>query len=74
MPGMTVPDIKLHDGTTIPQLGFGVFQVKPDQTQRVVEQALEVGYRHFDTAQMYRNEEGVGRASRLRASRATSCT
>jgi 2,5-diketo-D-gluconate reductase A len=59
---MTVPDIKLNDGTTIPQLGFGVFQVKPDQTQQVVEQALEVGYRHIDTAQMYRNEEGVGRA------------
>jgi 2,5-diketo-D-gluconate reductase A len=57
-----VPDIKLNDGTTIPQLGFGVFQVEPDQTQRVVEQALEVGYRHIDTAQMYRNEEGVGRA------------
>jgi 2,5-diketo-D-gluconate reductase A len=59
---MTVPDIKLNDGTTIPQLGFGVFQVKPDQTQQVVEQALEVGYRHIDTAQMYRNEAGVGRA------------
>jgi 2,5-diketo-D-gluconate reductase A len=58
----TVPTIELHDGTSIPQLGFGVFQVDPDQTQRVVEQALEVGYRHLDTAQMYRNEEGVGRA------------
>jgi 2,5-diketo-D-gluconate reductase A len=57
-----IPDIKLNDGTTIPQLGFGVFQVKPEDTQRVVEQALEVGYRHIDTAQMYRNEEGVGRA------------
>ena len=58
----TVPTIGLHDGTTIPQLGFGVFQVDPDRTQEVVEQALEVGYRHIDTAQMYRNEEGVGRA------------
>jgi 2,5-diketo-D-gluconate reductase A len=57
-----VPDIKLNDGTTIPQLGFGVFQIKPEETQRVVEQALEVGYRHIDTAQMYRNEEAVGRA------------
>ena len=57
-----IPDIKLNDGTTIPQLGFGVFQVNPEETQRVVEQALEVGYRHIDTAQMYRNEEGVGRA------------
>jgi len=62
MPGMTVPDITLHDGTTIPQLGFGVFQVKPEETQEVVERALEVGYRHLDTAQMYGNEEGVGRA------------
>jgi 2,5-diketo-D-gluconate reductase A len=66
MPGMTVsdnvPTIELHDGNAIPQLGFGVFQVDPAQTQQVVEQALEVGYRHLDTAQMYRNEEGVGRA------------
>jgi 2,5-diketo-D-gluconate reductase A len=59
---MTVPDIKLHDGTTIPQLGFGVFKVEPARTQQVVEQALEAGYRHLDTAQMYGNEEGVGRA------------
>jgi 2,5-diketo-D-gluconate reductase A len=59
---MTVPDIKLNDQTTIPQLGFGVFKVKPDQTQAVVENALEVGYRHLDTAQMYGNEVGVGKA------------
>jgi len=58
----SVPDIKLNDGTTIPQLGFGTFQIRPDQTQKAVEQALEAGYRHLDTAQMYRNEEGVGRA------------
>jgi 2,5-diketo-D-gluconate reductase A len=58
----SVPTITLNDGTSIPQLGFGVFQVDPDETQRVVEQALEIGYRHIDTAQMYRNEEGVGRA------------
>jgi 2,5-diketo-D-gluconate reductase A len=58
----SVPTIGLNDGTTIPQLGFGVFQVDPARTQEVVEQALEVGYRHLDTAQMYRNEEGVGRA------------
>jgi len=62
MPRMIVPDIKLNDGSTIPQLGFGVFQVKPARTQEIVEQALEVGYRHLDTAQMYGNEEGVGRA------------
>ena len=62
MSGMTVPDIKLNDQTTIPQLGFGVFKVKPDETQAVVENALEVGYRHLDTAEMYGNEEGVGKA------------
>ena len=57
---MTVPDIKLHDGTSIPQLGFGVFQVPPEETAATVAQALEVGYRHIDTAQMYANEAGVG--------------
>ncbi len=59
---MTVPDIALNDGTTIPQLGFGVFQVEPDETAEVVTAALEAGYRHLDTAQMYRNEAGVGDA------------
>ncbi len=59
---MTVPDITLNDQTTIPQLGFGVFQVPPEETADVVTTALEVGYRHFDTAQMYGNEEGVGQA------------
>jgi 2,5-diketo-D-gluconate reductase A len=57
-----VPDITLNDGRTIPQLGFGVFQVPPEETQKAVETAIEVGYRHFDTAQMYRNESGVGAA------------
>jgi 2,5-diketo-D-gluconate reductase A len=57
-----VPTIDLNDGTTIPQLGFGVFLVPADQTQRTVEQALEVGYRHIDTAQMYGNEAEVGAA------------
>ena len=52
----------LHDGVEIPQLGFGVFQVPPDDTQEVVEQALEIGYRHVDTAAAYRNERGVGAA------------
>ena len=47
---MTIPGITLNDGVEIPQLGFGVFQVPPDETQRVVEHALEVGYRHIDTA------------------------
>jgi 2,5-diketo-D-gluconate reductase A len=58
----TVPAVTLNDGTEIPQLGFGVFLVPPDQTQRTVEQALEVGYRHLDTAQMYGNEAEVGAA------------
>jgi 2,5-diketo-D-gluconate reductase A len=61
---MTVPEIKLHDGHTIPQLGFGVFQVPPEDTADVVTRALEVGYRHIDTAEMYGNEAGVGEAIR----------
>ncbi len=59
---MTVPTITLNNQTTIPQLGFGVFQVPPDDTAAVTAQALEVGYRHIDTAQMYGNESGVGLA------------
>jgi 2,5-diketo-D-gluconate reductase A len=58
----TVPTIDLNDGTAIPQLGFGVFLVPQDQTQRTVEQAFEVGYRHIDTAQMYGNEAEMGSA------------
>ncbi len=59
---MTIPDLALHDGVEIPQLGFGVFQVPPEDTQEVVEQALDAGYRHIDTAGAYRNEKGVGAA------------
>jgi 2,5-diketo-D-gluconate reductase A len=59
---VTVPALTLNDGRSIPQLGFGVFQVPPPDTARVVTDALEVGYRHLDTAQMYRNEKGVGEA------------
>ena len=59
---MTVPPITLNDTTTIPQLGFGVFQVPPEETAATVLTAFEVGYRHLDTAQMYRNEAGVGEA------------
>jgi 2,5-diketo-D-gluconate reductase A len=59
---MTVPTITLNDGSTIPQLGFGVFKVDPDETERIVSDALEVGYRHIDTAAIYGNEIGVGRA------------
>jgi 2,5-diketo-D-gluconate reductase A len=58
----SIPAVTLHDGVEIPQLGFGVFQVPPEKTQEVVEEALEVGYRHIDTAAAYRNERGVGAA------------
>jgi 2,5-diketo-D-gluconate reductase A len=58
----SIPRVTLHDGVEIPQLGFGVFQVPPDDTQEVVEEALETGYRHIDTAGAYRNERGVGAA------------
>jgi 2,5-diketo-D-gluconate reductase A len=57
-----IPKIELHDGVEIPQLGFGVFQVPPEDTRAVVEDALEAGYRHIDTAAAYRNEKGVGEA------------
>ena len=59
---MNVPHIALNDGNSIPQLGFGVFKVDPAETERTVSEALEVGYRHIDTAAVYGNEEGVGRA------------
>jgi len=59
---MKVPQLELNDGHTIPQLGFGVFKVDPDEAERVVSDALEVGYRHIDTAAVYGNEVGVGRA------------
>jgi len=58
----SVPTITLNDGHTIPQLGFGVFKVDPTETTRIVSDALEVGYRHIDTAAIYGNEEGVGQA------------
>ena len=56
------PLLTLNNGTTIPQLGFGVFKVDPAETTRIVTDGLEVGYRHIDTAAIYGNEEGVGRA------------
>jgi 2,5-diketo-D-gluconate reductase A len=59
-----VPDLALNNGQTIPQLGFGVFQIDPAETAEAVGQALNVGYRHIDTAEMYRNEKGVGEAIR----------
>jgi 2,5-diketo-D-gluconate reductase A len=62
MAELTIPSLTLHDGVEIPQLGFGVFQVPPEDTREVVEQALDAGYRHIDTAAAYRNEKGVGAA------------
>ena len=59
-----VPTVLLNNGVEIPQLGFGVFKVPPEQTEEVTRTALEIGYRHVDTAQMYGNEAGVGRAVR----------
>lgn len=61
---MTSPTITLNNGIEIPQVGFGTFQVDPDETQRTVEAAIEVGYRHIDTAAGYYNEAGVGAAVR----------
>ncbi len=61
---MSIPHLTMNDGHTIPQLGFGVFQVPPEETARVTGEALDAGYRHIDTAQMYGNEAGVGEAVR----------
>ena len=60
----TVPGITLNDGNTIPQFGFGVFQIGPEDTAEAVSNALEIGYRHIDTAEMYGNEKEVGEAVR----------
>ncbi|MEU8227391.1 aldo/keto reductase [Kribbella sp. NPDC048915] len=61
---MTMDVITLNNGVRIPQVGFGVFQVPPGDTQQAVEHALEIGYRHIDTAAAYNNEAGVGAAVR----------
>ncbi|HZG03075.1 MAG TPA: aldo/keto reductase [Streptomyces sp.] len=58
----SVPDITLNNGVTMPQLGFGVFQVPEEETEAAVTTALEAGYRSIDTAAVYGNEAGVGRA------------
>ncbi|HEX4015414.1 MAG TPA: aldo/keto reductase [Frankiaceae bacterium] len=57
-----IPTLTLNNGHTIPHIGFGVFQVPPDQVIEPVETALEAGYRLIDTAAAYRNEDGVGKA------------
>jgi 2,5-diketo-D-gluconate reductase A len=59
---MASPTITLNDGNPIPQVGLGVFQTPPDDTERAVTTAFEAGYRHVDTAAAYRNERGVGAA------------
>jgi 2,5-diketo-D-gluconate reductase A len=59
-----VPLLELNDGHKIPQLGFGVFQIPPEETSEAVSVALQTGYRHIDTAEMYGNERGVGEAVR----------
>jgi 2,5-diketo-D-gluconate reductase A len=59
-----VPTITLNDGREIPQLGFGVFQIPSGDTAQTAGLALDIGYRHIDTAEMYENEEGVGEAVR----------
>jgi 2,5-diketo-D-gluconate reductase A len=58
----TVPSLTMNNGLQIPQLGFGVFLVPPEETKQAVTEALKAGYRLIDTAQGYRNEEGVGAA------------
>jgi 2,5-diketo-D-gluconate reductase A len=58
----TSPELKFNDGATIPQLGFGVWQVEDATAEDVVGKAFKVGYRHIDTAKIYGNEAGVGRA------------
>ena len=60
----TVPTIQLNDGARIPQVGFGVFQIDPANTAAAVKTALDIGYRHIDTAEMYGNEREVGQGIR----------
>ena len=60
---MSCPKIKFYNGNEIPQIGFGVYQIKGDElTEKCVSEALKVGYRHIDTAHFYQNERGVGAA------------
>ena len=59
-----VPTVKLNNGVDIPQLGFGVFQISPQDTKAATLEALKVGYRHIDTAEMYGNEREVGEGIR----------
>lgn len=54
--------VKLNNGIEMPILGYGVYQVTPEECERCVSDAISVGYRSIDTAQAYHNEEGVGNA------------
>lgn len=62
MTNYSQPAVKLNDGTSIPLLGFGTWQIKESEVGEAIKHALEVGYRHIDTATMYENEAGIGRA------------
>lgn len=62
MTSLQIPNITLAGGTKIPQLGVGTYQIVPEDTERVVSEAFEAGYRHIDTASFYHNEAGVGAA------------
>lgn len=59
-----IPDIALNDGTSIPQLGLGTYRLDDDAAYRITSEALALGYRHIDTATLYHNESGIGRAIR----------
>ncbi len=60
----SIPSVAMGDGVPIPQFGVGTYKVSDGDAERIVAETLEVGYRHIDTAAMYGNEEGVGRAIR----------
>ncbi|GAA1243015.1 aldo/keto reductase [Prauserella halophila] len=64
MTEIDIPTVELNNGVTMPQVGYGVYQVPPDETAVAVTAALEAGYRSIDTATLYGNESGVGRAVR----------
>ena len=68
----SVPDLTLNTGTTIPQLGFGVFQIEPADTAQAVTTALEIGYRHIDTARCTRTRPRSARPSRRSAATRSS--
>lgn len=74
VPARQIPELPIAPAERIPQLGFGVFQVPPRETEVAVAEALSAGYRHIDTAAAYRNEGGVGEALHASGLDATSCS